>query len=162
MAVLVKKVALWRKEVDDRPGALDRVLEPLARAGANLQVAMGYRYPGADGRAAIEVSPVVGRRATTAAQGAGLNPSGIPALLVQGDDRKGLGHAIANAIAAEGINLNFMVALVTGPRYSAVFGFDSEVDANRALPLAKKAARAPKAARKPARRRGPMKARRGK
>ncbi len=42
MAITVKKAVLWRKEVDNRPGAL----EPLAQAGADLQVVMAYRYPG--------------------------------------------------------------------------------------------------------------------
>jgi hypothetical protein len=160
MAVSVKKVTLWRKEIDDRPGSLARVLEPLAGAGANLQVAMGYKYPNPEGRAVVEVSPVTGRRVTAAAQGAGLGPSDIPAILVQGDDRQGLGHALTSAFAGAGINLNFMVALVVGPRYSAVFGFDSDEDASRAVPLAKAAGRAPKKRARPASRR--KAARRGK
>lgn len=153
MAVSVKKVTLWRREVDDRPGALDRVLEPLAGAGANLNVVMGYRYPGQEGRAALEISPVSGRKATNAAQDAGLTPATIPTLLVEGDDRPGLGHDLASAIAAEGINLNFLVALVTGRRYAAVLGFDSDADAARATALVKKAGAARPRAKKTAKKR---------
>ena len=46
MAVTVKKAVLWRKEIDNRPGMLANTLEPLSEAGADLQVVMGYRYPG--------------------------------------------------------------------------------------------------------------------
>jgi hypothetical protein len=140
MAVSVKKITLWRREVEDRSGALAQVLRPVADAGASLRVTMGYRYPGQEKRGAIEVAPVSGRKATAAAQSAGLAPAGIPALHVEGDDRPGLGHAFASAIAGAGINLSFLVALVTGRRYAAVFGFDSDADAVQAAALIKKAA----------------------
>src|SRR5437879_3595190 len=44
MAVTVKKVTLWRSEVENKTGVLANALEPLAKAGADLQVVMGYRY----------------------------------------------------------------------------------------------------------------------
>ena len=82
MAVTVKKVTLWRREIEDRPGSLAQVLAPLADAGASLQVVMGYRYPEPAGQAAVELAPVTGRRATSAAESAGLAPAQIGALLV--------------------------------------------------------------------------------
>ena len=138
MAVKVKNVTLWRRDVENRPGALAETLSPLARAGVSLQVVMGYRYPGDEGRAAIEVYPVTGKKATAAAQHAGLSASAIPTLFVEGDDRPGLGHAIARSLADAGINLSFLVAQVIGRRYSAVVGFESETDAKRAAGLIKK------------------------
>src|SRR5687768_2573499 len=102
MPVTVKKVALWRRELDNRPGALAAVLEPLARAGTDLQVAMGYRFPGNESRAAVEVAPVTSRKATAAAQGAGLRPSGIATLIVAGDNRPGLGFALSQGMADAG------------------------------------------------------------
>src|SRR5687767_6465155 len=160
MAVSVKKVALWRGELEDRPGGLDRVLEPLA--GTNLTVVMGYRPAGQRGRAVVELAPITGQRATALAQGAGLATASIPTLLVEGDDRRGLGHDLASAIAGAGINLGFLVALVTGRRYSAVFGFENEDDAARGATLIKQAARSRKPtarARPKARRRGAAKKR---
>ena len=145
MPVTVKKVALWRRELENRPGALANVLEPLARAGTDLQVAMGYRFPGNESRAAVEVAPVTSRKATAAAQGAGLQPSGIPTLIVAGDNRPGLGFALARGMADAGINMAFLVAQVVGRRYQAVFGFESEADADRAAAIIKKASRAKKA-----------------
>jgi len=128
MPVTVKKAVLWRRELDNRPGALAGVLEPLVRAGANFQIAMGYRFPG--------------NESTSAAQGAGLQPSSIPTLVVTGDDRPGLGYALAQGMADAGINLAFLVAQVLGRKYSAIFGFESEADADRAAAIIKRASAA--------------------
>ncbi|MGH7337361.1 MAG: hypothetical protein ACREI7_07280, partial [Myxococcota bacterium] len=95
MAVSVKKIALWRKEAKHRPGALAEALEPLAAAGANLRIVMGYALPGDSGHAVIELFPVSGKKATAAATESGLAASTIPCLLVEGDDRPGLGARFA-------------------------------------------------------------------
>jgi hypothetical protein len=137
MAVKVKLITLWRREVENRPGALAETLAPLSGAGANLQVLMGYRHP-TDARATIELSPVTGKKAITAARQAGLSASEIPTVLVEGDDRPGIAHAIARTLADAGINLAFLVAQVVGTKYSAVVGFESETDAKRAAGLIKK------------------------
>ena len=141
MAMIVKKATLWRREVENRSGVLASALQPLAEAGADLQLVMGYRFPGSE-NAAIEVFPVSGKKATAGAQAAGLAPSSIPTLVVNGDNKPGLGHAIAKAIGEAGINLTFVMAQVIGRRYAAVFGFESEADLSKAAPLIKKAAQA--------------------
>lgn len=139
MALSVKKITLWRREIDDRPGALAEVLAPVAAAGTSLRVLMGYRYPEPQGQAAVELAPVTGRKAVAAAQAAGLAASSIGALLVEGDDRPGLGSTLSEAISGAGLNLHFLMALVVGRRYVAVFGFGSDADAARAVPVIKKA-----------------------
>jgi len=143
MAVQARSITLWRREVENAPGALARTLEPLAKAGADLEVLMAYRYPGDERMAAIEVYPVSGKRATAAARAAGLTATLIPALLVEGDNRPGEAHAVTRAIAHAGINLTFFLAQVIGKKYSAVVGFETESDARRAMGLVKKA-KAPK------------------
>ncbi len=153
MAISVKKVTLWRKEVDNRPGTLASTLAPLAESGVNLQVLMGYRFPGNERKAAIELLPIVGRAATKAAQAAGLEASSIPTLLVEGDDRPGLGHRIASALADAKINLGFMITQVIGRRYSAVIGFETARDAAKGATVIKRATASP-APRKTAARRG--------
>ncbi len=141
MAISVKKAVLWRTQVEDKPGALSGVLGPLAAAGANLQVVMGYHLHGAGQTAEIEVCPVSGKKATAAAEKVGLKAAPIPTLLVQGDDSPGLGHAIAQAVAEAGINISFLVAQVVDARFSAVLGFADEAAAQKASALIKKAAR---------------------
>jgi hypothetical protein len=140
MPVTVKNISLWRKEVENQVGTLAHTLEPVAKAGANLQVLMGYRYPGEGAKAAVELYPIAGKKVTAAASEAGLLASSIPTLLVEGDDRPGLGLAIAQAMSAAGINMTFFVAQAVGRRFSAVLGFESEADARTATPLIKKAA----------------------
>jgi hypothetical protein len=140
MLVTVKSISLWRKEVENQVGSLAHTLEPVTKAGASLQVLMGYRYPGGGNKAAIEVYPVAGKKVTAAASEAGLSGSSIPTLLVQGDDKPGLGHAIAKAISGAGVNMTFFVAQVIGRKFSAVLGFETEADAKTATPLIKKAA----------------------
>jgi hypothetical protein len=82
---------------------------------------------------------VAGKKLTKAAQEAGFVASSVPTLLVEGDNKPGLGHAITQAIADARINLGFLVAQVIGRKYSAVIGFESDDDAKRATALIKKA-----------------------
>jgi len=142
MAVTVKKIVLWRKEIENRTGILANALAPLANAGTDIQVVMAYRFPRQESKAAIELYPVTGRKAVTAANEAGFSASAIPALLVEGDNRAGLGYTTAQAIADAGINMDFVVAQVIGKKYSAIFGFESEADATKGAAEIKKAAAA--------------------
>src|SRR3990170_2741816 len=106
MALTVKVITLWRREIENQPGALGGVLQPLATTKTDLQVLMAYRFPGDESRGAVELFPISGKKATSAASDAGLTPANdIPAVLVQGSNRAGLGYQTARAIAEAGINL---------------------------------------------------------
>lgn len=140
MPVTVKSIKLWRKEIENRPGELAKTLGPLVDAGADFQVLMGYRFPGNETRAAIELYPVSGKKAAAAAAAAGLQAAEIPCLMVEADNKPGAAQAIAKSIADAGINLNFLVGQAVGRRYSAIFGFDNDADTRRAASLIKKAA----------------------
>ena len=139
MPVTVKSITLWRKELENKTGTLAQTLEPLAKGNADLLVVMGYRHPGDEAKAAVEVYPVASKKSVDVARQAGLAASSIPTLLVEGDNRAGLGYAIAQSIAEAHVNLAFLVAQVIGRRYSAVLGFESEADAKTAAALIKKA-----------------------
>lgn len=110
MPVTVKSISLWRKETENKTGLLAQTLEPLANAGTDLSVVMGYRLPGNEAKAAIEIYPVAGKKVTAAAKESALAASGIPTLLVEGDNKRGIAHKIALAIAEAGIDLSFFVA----------------------------------------------------
>lgn len=137
MAVSVKKVTIWRVEVPHQAGELAKALRPLAEAGANLQVIMTY---GEGSRGFVEVCPISGKKLTEAAKRAGFAASSKPTLLVGGDDRPGLGYAIAREIADRGINISFDVTQVIGKKYSAIYGFQTEAEARVAASAIKKAA----------------------
>ena len=139
MPVTVKNISLWRKETENKTGLLALTLEPLAKAGADLSVVMGYRLPGNETKAAIEIYPIAGKKVTAAATETGLAASGIPTLFVEGDNKPGTAHKIARAIAEAGVDLSFFVAQAIGRRYSAVIGFANDDDAKRAATLIKKA-----------------------
>jgi hypothetical protein len=140
MPVTVKSISLWRKEAENKTGLLAQTLEPLAKAGADLGAVMGYRLPGDEAKAVIEVHPVSGKKVMAAAAETGLAASSIPTLLVEGDNKPGLAHKIAQTIADAGADLSFFVAQAIGRRYSAVIGFATEEDAQKAATLIKKAA----------------------
>jgi predicted amino acid-binding ACT domain protein len=48
---------------------------------------------------------------------------------VEGDDKPGLGRAIAQATASAGINFAFFIAQVISKRFSAILGFETAEDA---------------------------------
>jgi hypothetical protein len=139
MRATIRKVTVWHKEIDNHSGALAELLKPLAEAGADLQAVIAYRLPGDDTKALVEACPVSGRKTTQAAQVTGLAPASAPILLVQGDNRPGLGHVIAKALGDAGINLSFLVAQVVDGKYAAAVRFENDADASRALGVLRKA-----------------------
>jgi predicted amino acid-binding ACT domain protein len=141
MAIAVKNAKLWVLKGPDRAGLTAEALEPLAAAGVNLSCLMSYCYPGQSDRAAVEVFPVKGKKAENAARAAGLEPANTPCLLVEGDDRLGLGAALSRAIADAGISMTFLVGQAIGRKFSALIGFGSEADAVVATKAMKAAAR---------------------
>jgi hypothetical protein len=147
MALTVKRITLWRREVDNQPGVLASTLEPLADAGADLQLVMGYRFPEAHERAAIEVFPVTGKKVSAAAEAAGLRAFELACLLVEGDNRPGLGAAIGRAVADAGVNVVFLVAQVFGRRFTAAMGFADDAAAAAATKAIKAAGAKPAAKR---------------
>ena len=60
-------------------------------------------------------------------------------MLVEGDNKPGLGYSIANAVAWAGINIRFLLAQVTVKKYSAIVGFETEADAQKGAFQIKKA-----------------------
>ena len=148
MPLTVKRITLWRREVENQPGVLATTLEPLAAAGADLRLVMGYRFPEETARAAIELFPISGKKATAAAEAAGLRPFERPCLLVEGDDRPGFGADLGRALADAGLNIVFVVAQVIGRRFSAVVGLENDAAAAAATRAIKAAAKAPKARRR--------------
>jgi hypothetical protein len=56
-SIIIRKIILWRGEVDSRPGALAEVLDPFVNIGTDLQVVMRYRHPREDSKAIVDVCP---------------------------------------------------------------------------------------------------------
>ena len=56
-----------------------------------------------------------------------------------------MGTAQSRALGAAGINIAFLIAQVLGRRFSAVFGFETQADADRAAAILKSSTPAPRA-----------------
>jgi len=138
MAMTVKLIKMYRGTFENKPGVLAGILEPVVATGVNLQILMGYKL--AEGQAAIELFPVASKKVAAAAEKARLTPMTMSTLLVQGDDKPGLGLAFAKSLADAGINMQFLVAQTVGNRFTAVFGFQNEDDARKSAALIRKAA----------------------
>jgi hypothetical protein len=136
MSIRVKKVVVWRTEVQNRPGEMARALEPLA--GQDLDLVIGYQG------AVIDVAPVVGKKTTIAAESAGFKPLPTSTILVEGENRPGVCFNIARALGDAGISMDSVVAQVSGKKYQALFGFTNDADAKKAASLIKKVAKATK------------------
>lgn len=141
MALTVKNAQIWIRRGDDRAGLAADALGPLGEAGVSLSCVMGYCYPGQPGRAAVEVFPIKGKKAEKAARSAGFAPSDTPCLLVEGDDRPGLGAAISRSVAAAGLSMSFLVGQVIGRKFNCMIGFGSDADAAAATKAIKAAGR---------------------
>ena len=140
MAVKIRHVKLWQKEIQNKPESLFEILKPFSKHGADLKVLMKYSLPGNSNLTTIEIFPGKGRRALMAAQEAGLSLSPTPVLLVEGTNRQGLAYAIAKATAVAGIKVKFLSAQVAGEKYSALLGFQTNADARKASGLIRRVA----------------------
>ena len=154
MAISIKKLTIWSREIGNEPGTLGAALGPFADAACDLQVCMAYAKPGESTRSMAEIAPVAGAKAARAAQAAGFTQAATPCLLVDGDNSAGLGRATATALGAAGINIQFLVTLVLGKKYRSIFGFVAGTDLAQATKVIRSAAvamRPARAARRPAR-----------
>src|SRR5438552_3050483 len=99
MALQAKKVEVWAAEIQDRPGALARVLGALGDAGASVECVIARRQADKPGSGMVFVSPVKGKKAQAAASAIGLNvASDLGTLRVEGPDKPGLGARITQAV----------------------------------------------------------------
>ena len=132
MSLSITRVTFWRAEMANKPGNLARILAPLAKTDTDLSVLMGYRFPGNESRAAVELYPIKTAEQGAAAQRVGLAEASIPALLISGKNRPGRVYEIVARLSNAGINLAFVSAQSVGKKFSAVIGFESDADMKKA------------------------------
>ncbi len=131
----VKRITLWRGEIDGSPGALATALQPLAEAGIRLQVFMRYRHFRDEKRAVVEVCPYTAEeesRCSAVLQAAGLKVSKVPALIVESDPVTGLEYSFAHIVAEQNLHLIFCTTQTVNGTWMALMGFESDMDAEKA------------------------------
>ena len=135
LAITIKKVCLWRREIDASPPALAAALQSLADAGIRLRAFMRYRHFRDKQRAVVEVHPHESEnedRCVSALRDAGFRISNISTLLIEGDDAPGVEYAIARIVAEQDLDVVFSVTQAVTGKWGALLGFVSAADAERA------------------------------
>ena len=130
MAYTINKMDIWSGEIADRVGGLAVKLDPLADAGANLDVVIARRQPHQPGQGVVFLGPVTGARAQKAAAAAGLSKTAdLAALRVEGPNKAGECRRIARLLADAGLNLRGLSAASLGNKFVAFLAFDTAADA---------------------------------
>jgi hypothetical protein len=139
MKLKITRSEMWKATIDDRPGGAAAVLDPVARAGANLEFAFARRAPEMPGKGLLFVLPVKGKKVAAAAQAAGLAAApDMHMLKIEGVDKPGTTAAIARALADAGINFRAFSATAVGRSFKGFLALDSAEDAARATGVLKK------------------------
>jgi len=139
MKLKLSRAQMWTAMIEDRPGRAADVLDPLAKAGANLEFAFARRAPEQLGKGLLFVVPVKGAKGLRAAQDAGLaKAEGIHTVRVEGADKPGTTAAIARALAGAGISFRALSATAVGRTFVGFLALDSAEDAAKAVGVLKK------------------------
>lgn len=134
MNVIIERAYVWAATLEDQPGGLAAILQPLKDAGADLDFVIARRTPEQPGKGVVFVTPLRGNREIAAAAEAGFNlSSSIHSVRVQGANEPGLVARLAQTLAEARINLRGVSAAELGTRFVMYIGFDSEADADRAV-----------------------------
>jgi hypothetical protein len=133
MPYVVKKLEVWTGEIDNKVGGLASQLEPLAKAGVDLQFLVARRQPHRPGRGVVFLSGISGAKGTKAAAAAGLaKASDVVALRVEGPNKAGAAYQVTRRLADAGINLRGVSAGVMGRKFQLFLAFDNAADADKA------------------------------
>jgi hypothetical protein len=130
----LSRVQVWSAEVADRPGGVADVLEPLAKADANLEFIWSRRDEQRPGKGTMFVAPITGAAQTRAAHAAGFHKADDMVLLrIDGTDSPGVGHFLAASLARAGLNLRGMSMSAIHGKFVAYVATDSPEDAAKAV-----------------------------
>ncbi len=136
MANKIMKVKVWSADIEDRCGATAEKLTGLSEAGADLHFVLARRKPGNPAKGVLYVAPVNGREQEEAACQAGFAPAEYFAcLVVQGENKPGLGTRLLQALAKANLNLRGMSASVIGKQFTALIAFDNMSDADYGMTI---------------------------
>jgi len=141
MKLKVSRTEMWTASIEDRPGGAAARLEPLAKAGANLEFAFARRTPEQPGSGVLFVCPVKGAKVLKAAQEAGLaKADNLHSVRIEGTDQPGVTARIARAMANAGICFRALSASAVGKKFVSYLALDTAEDAAKAVSVLKKLA----------------------
>ena len=133
MTLKISRVDMWTATIEDRAGGAADKLEPLKKAGVNLEFVFARRTPEQPGKGVLFVTPIKGSKALKGAQEAGLAKSdSVCALRIEGADKPGVTAHMVRALANAGISFRALSAATIGRKFVAYVAFDAAEDAARA------------------------------
>lgn len=143
MPYMIKKVEVWAADLQNRPGTLARVLEGLARVGAELEFLIARQV--SENTSRVFLAPLKGKKQKQMANELGLVPAaGMRSIRIEGPDRAGLGAQIARSVAADGINIRGASAATIGRKMVFYLAFKTEDEAKAAVKAVRKLLNPPK------------------
>jgi hypothetical protein len=139
MKLKLSRVEMWAGTIEDRAGGAADRIEPLAKAGVNLEFVFARRTPERPGEGVLFVTPVKGKKVIKAAQEAGLVKSeSVCALRIEGADKPGVTANMVRALANAGISFRALSAAAVGSKFVGYLALDTADDATRANAVLKK------------------------
>jgi hypothetical protein len=134
MDLIIERVNVWVAGIKDEPGGLARTLAVLREAGADLNFMIARRE--GPGEGVVFVTPLQGDREIAAAATVGFHSTrSVHSLRVEGANQPGIAAAVAEKLAAGGINLRGFSGAVIGTQFVIYIGLDSGADADKAAAL---------------------------
>lgn len=134
MAHKITKIKVWSTELEDKPGSVAEKLKILAEAKVDLKFIFARRRPESPGKGLLFVSPIQGKKQEDAARAAQFSvASDLVGVRVEGTNKSGIGYRFTKALAEAGINLRGLTASVIGNKFSIVFAFDNEANAEQGI-----------------------------
>jgi hypothetical protein len=135
----IKRIDYFTVTVSDKPGEAARLLAALEQAGVNLTAFSGF--PQGARKSQLDFMPEDPAAFKKALKKAGVSISEKKTgFLIQGADHPGAGAAVANALAAAGINITSMQLVCAGAgRFGGLFWVSAAQvrDAEKALGMRK-------------------------
>jgi hypothetical protein len=139
MALKATKAEVWAVSIDDRAGGVAEKLEPIAKAGASLEMVLARRTPENPGKGMLFLTPVKGAKVIRAAREAGMgSPQNIYSVRIEGADQPGLGAKIARALGAAGISFRGISGVAIGRKFVSYLACDSAEDQAKAIAALRK------------------------
>jgi hypothetical protein len=129
----VTKVELWSVPIDDTPGGLLARLEPMVKAGADLDFMLARAGGDTPGRGIVFLTPITGQRQIQAAEQVGLQRNDkLFWLRLEGPDEPGSIYRILFALKQENLNVEEASAASVMGQFVLYLAFETPTAADTA------------------------------
>lgn len=134
MEFTIKKFPIWSAEIDDVEGATTGLYKVLADAGADIEFSLCRPVNEKSNKAILFLAPIKGKSQEEAARKADIRPrTDVIGVQIQGPSRVGGNFRLTAAIAHANVTMRALVTTVDGSRFTTVFAFKSDKEADEAI-----------------------------